>query len=231
MESTSNPRQKIREAIAGGDLTWLLTRTGELHGHYCPGVAFGVRAGYRAVLDMGLHSSGMEEVVAIVETNNCFGDGIQFLTGCTFANNALIFRDFGKTAFTLAKRDGEGIRVSVDMERAALAEREPEAMQLFQKVVTNREGTEEDKRRLMELWRQASFNMLEVPDDELLEVKKVTAEIPSYARIFGSVRCSTCGENVMETRIRRIDDRPVCIPCSGKAYYELNGDGIHLRRR
>ncbi|MCL4502615.1 MAG: FmdE family protein [Deltaproteobacteria bacterium] len=41
-------------------------------------------------------------MVAIVECNNCFTDGIQAVTGCTFGNNALIFQDLGKTAVTVA---------------------------------------------------------------------------------------------------------------------------------
>ena len=225
-----NPRKSIRERIASGDLAGLLKQAVELHGHYCPGLAFGVRAGYRAVVELDMHSTGMEEVIAIVETNNCFSDGIQFVTGCTFGNNALIYRGYGKTAVTLAKRSGEGIRVYIKTDNNFLEEREPEAMQLFQTVVVNRNGSADDRARLMELWRQASFSMLDVPDSELLDVRKVTVEIPKYARIFDSVKCSICGESIMEPRARMRNGKPVCIPCSGQEYYQLAGDGICLKQ-
>ena len=230
IDTIGDPRTRIKEAIAAGDLKWLLEKAGELHGHYCPGLAFGVRAAFRAVNDLGVHSTGMEEVVAIVESNNCFADGIQFVTGCSFANNALIFRDVGKTAFTLARRSGEGVRVVVEMDSESLARREPEAMELFKKVVADREGTEEERARLITLWRQAAFHLLDVPDGELLEVERVAVDIPAYAGIFESVRCSICGENVMETRIRMRDGKPVCLPCSGQEYYQLTGNGIGATR-
>jgi len=178
IDAVGDPRAGIKQAIAAGDLRWLLEKAGELHGHYCPGLAYGVRAGYRAAVDMEIDSTGMEEVVAIVETNNCFSDGIQYITGCTFGNNALIFRDFGKVAFTLARRSGGGVRVVVGMDRESLVKREPEAMALFQKVVAERSGDEEDRVKLMKLWRQAAFNLLEVPDAELLKVQKVTVDLP-----------------------------------------------------
>ncbi|MBE9570977.1 MAG: TraR/DksA C4-type zinc finger protein [Proteobacteria bacterium] len=226
-----NPRHVIRESIISGNLLKLLKKAGEFHGHFCPYLALGVKAGCRAVIDLGANSTGMEEVIAIIETNNCFSDGIQFVTGCTFGNNALIYRDYGKTAVTLAQRSsGAGIRVSVKADNHFLEEREPEAMRLFQTVVVNRKGTEDDRAKLMELWGQASFNMLDIPDSELFEVKKVTVEIPGYARIFDSVKCSICGENIMEPRVKVKDGRHVCIPCSGQEYYQLAGDGICLRR-
>lgn len=225
-----DPRREIKAAIDQGNTRWLLERAGELHGHHCPGLASGVRAAYRAVRDLGLHSTGMEEIIAIVETNNCFSDGVQFVTGCSFGNNALIFRDLGKTAFTLAKRTGEGVRVCLTADFDTLAERHPGAIALFQKVVVNRAGTPEEQARLPILWRELSFSLLDPPDEALFKVQRVKIEVPAYARIFPSVRCSICGENVMETRIQMKDGKPVCLPCSGGAYGELAGDGIEIRR-
>jgi len=223
-----NPRQAIEEAVAAPDLSKLLKMTGMLHGHFCPFVAIGVKAGVRAVKELGIGSTGMEEVIAIVETNNCFSDGMQFVTGCSFGNNALIYRDYGKTAFTLARRNGEAVRVSAKADSKFLEERAPEAAELFQKVVVRREGTEADQARMRELWRQISFKMLEVPDDELFDVEKLVIEVPAYARIFANMKCSICGENTMEPRARIKDGKPVCIPCSGQEYYQLAGDGISL---
>jgi len=226
----SNPRQEIEEAIAVGDLLKLLKMSGMLHGHFCPFSAIGVKAATRAMKELGVRSTGMEEVVAIVETNNCFSDGVQFVTGCSFGNNALIYRDYGKTAFTLARRSGEAIRVSVKADSKFLEERGPEAVALFQKVVKERRGTEADEKRLKVLWSELSFKLLDVPDDEVFDVKRMKVEVPAYARIFGNVKCSVCGENIMEPRARMKGDKPVCIPCSGQAYYQLAGDGLSIRQ-
>ena len=228
LHNPNNPRHEIEEAVAAGDLPKLLTMTGLLHGHFCPFSAIGVKASVRAVKELGISSTGMEEVIAIVETNNCFSDGVQFVTGCSFGNNALIYRDYGKTAFTLAKRNGEALRVSVKADSRFLEEREPQTFELFQKVVVKRQGTEADRRRLDELWRQASFKMLDIPDGELFEVNRVTVDVPAYSRIFASVKCSLCGESVMEPRARVRDGKPVCIPCSGCEYYQLTGNGMSV---
>jgi formylmethanofuran dehydrogenase subunit E len=226
-----NPRYVIEDAIKARELPKLLAKAGELHGHFCPFLALGVKAAVQAVNELGVSSTGMEEVIAIIETNNCFSDGVQFVTGCSFGNNALIYRDYGKTAFTLAKRNGEAVRVSVKDISRLLEEREPEAQRLFQKVVIERKGTNEDQRRLRENWRRIGFKMLDTPDDELFDVTRVAIQVPAYSRIFVSVKCSICGENVMEPRARVQNGQPVCIPCSGQEYNQLAGDGISLARK
>jgi formylmethanofuran dehydrogenase subunit E len=225
----ANPRMEVEAAIADGNLTKLLKMSGMLHGHFCPFSAIGVKAAARAMKELGVRSTGMEEVVAIVETNNCFSDGVQFVTGCSFGNNALIYRDFGKTAFTLAKRTGEGVRISVRADRV-LEERSPEANELWEKVVVKHSGDESDSKRLSELWKELSFKVLELLDDEVFDIQRMTVEVPAYARIFGNAKCSVCGENIMESRARMQEGKPVCIPCSGQEYYQLAGDGISVNR-
>lgn len=223
--SKENPRQEIEEAIAVGDLHKLLLLNGMLHGHFCPGSAMGVKAGARAVRDMEVTSTGMEEVVAIVETNSCFSDGIQMVTGCSFGNNALIYRDYGKTAVTLARRTGEALRVAAKAGSSPL-ERYPEAAELFKKVIQERRGTDEDNKKLRHLWIEISFNMLDIPDEELFSISRINIEVPTYARIFASVKCSVCGENIAEPRARIKEGKPICLPCSDHEYYQLAGDGI-----
>jgi formylmethanofuran dehydrogenase subunit E len=227
MTRKENPRQEIEDAVARNDLHHLLLLNGMLHGHFCPGSAMGVKAGARAVRDLGVASKGMEDVVAIVETNSCFSDGVQMVTGCTFGNNALIYRDYGKTVLTLARRNGEAVRVAARADRQPL-DRYPEAAGLFQKVVKERRGTSEEDARLRQLWIDLSFDMLSVPDEEMFSITPTTIEPPAYARMFGSTTCSICGESTMEPRTRMKDGRPVCIPCSRQEYYQLGGDGMAI---
>jgi formylmethanofuran dehydrogenase subunit E len=226
--SDEHPRKEIEDAIYAGDLPRLLRISGRLHGHYCPFSALGVKAGARAMRELGIRqSTGMEEVVAIVETNNCFSDGVQIVTGCSFGNNALIYRDYGKTAFTLARRNGEGLRIAVRPDQV-MAERSPEANELWERVVVQRRGSEADQARMRELWMDISFKILDVPDEDVFSIKRVNIEVPSYARIFASVKCSVCGEDVMEPRARLKDGKPICLPCSHQEYYQLAGDGLSI---
>ena len=60
----------------------LIQKTTDFHGHWCPGLALGIRAAEWALNELG--KAGDEEIVALVETDMCGVDAIQFLTGCTF---------------------------------------------------------------------------------------------------------------------------------------------------
>ena len=89
-------RKNIEELTETGDLKGLLEKTGEFHGHFFVYSACGVKAGYIAMRELGIKNTGMKDFVAIVETNNCFSDGIQVITGCTFGNRTLISKISGK---------------------------------------------------------------------------------------------------------------------------------------
>ena len=229
---TNGYREDIEELIKKGDLRGLLEKTGELHGHFCSHSAYGVKAGYIAMRELGITNTGMEEVVAIVETNNCFSDGIQMVTGCSFGNNSLIYKDYGKTAVTVAKRDGTAIRIALNPTfEETRVERYPEANALFEKIVVRREEpTHEESARMMQLFSEMAIELLDCNDSELFTIERKTITLPKYAPIFASVRCSICGENVMETRVRMRDDKPVCIPCAGDEHYAMKGDGICIER-
>ncbi|MFQ6117981.1 MAG: FmdE family protein [Candidatus Bipolaricaulia bacterium] len=225
-------RGRIERLIDAGDLRGLLREAGALHGHLCNYLAYGVVAGYIAVRELGVKTTGMEEVIAIVETNNCFSDGVQMVTGCSFGNNALIYRDLGKTAVTVARRDGAAVRIALDPDfEDALQEEYPEAHRLWTKIVARREeATAEEQERMMRLFAEMSVRELSRPPDEMFRIERMEIAVPEYAPIFSSVRCSICGENVMETRARVRDGKPVCLGCAGGEIHVLDGRGISVER-
>jgi formylmethanofuran dehydrogenase subunit E len=231
MEMGNPFRKEVERLVEAGDLRGLLDKAGELHGHLCNYLTYGVMAGYLAMSKLGVKSTGMEEVIAIVETNNCFSDGVQMVTGCSFGNNALIYRDLGKTAVTVAKRDGTAIRIALDPNFEDSREKDyPEAYELWNKIVAKREkATPEEHRRMMRLFAEMSINELDKPADKMFRIKRMKITMPEYAPIFASVRCSVCGENVMETRARVKDGKPVCIACAEEGHYVLNGRGISAK--
>jgi len=221
-------REEIEKLIEKGNLKGLLYKAGELHGHLCPYLTYGVVAGYIAVRELNIKNTGMEEVIAIVETNNCFADGIQVVTGCSFGNNSLIFKDLGKTAVTVARRDGSAIRIALDPSfEESRKEAYPEAYQLWDEIfVERKEVSREEHNKMMRLFAEMSIKELSNPPEKMFRIKHLRIKVPEYAPIFNSVRCSLCGEKVMETRARIKDGKPVCISCAGDAYYILDGNGI-----
>src|SRR4030043_647719 len=80
----------------------LIEKTITFHGHSCPGLAIGIRAAELAF--QKLDYPDPDNLVAIVETDMCGVDAIQFLTGCTFGKGNLIHKDFGKMAFNFYDR-------------------------------------------------------------------------------------------------------------------------------
>ncbi len=179
------------------------------HGHMCPGLAMGLQASQIALREIGPNATD-EQVVAIVETDMCAVDAIQFQTGCTFGKGNLIHRDWGKNAFTFFRRsDGKGIRLAL---RPDAWELDPEHRALFAKRRTGQTTAAEDE-RFGELHVAASRRLLEMDPEDLYEVESVDAVLPPKARIHASVTCARCGEGTMETRIRRLEGRELCPPC------------------
>ncbi|NPA25442.1 MAG: formylmethanofuran dehydrogenase [Deltaproteobacteria bacterium] len=161
------------------------------HGHSCPGLAMGYRMTLAAMDWLASHRAEDEELVAITENNSCGVDALQFISGCTFGKGNLVFKDYGKQAYTLySRRDGRGVRVVLD--RNAI----PDAVR-------------KDRDAYID-W------LLQVDEKEIISLQEVQIEAPDKARILASVVCDECGEAVMETRIRKRGGRNLCIPCSEK---------------
>lgn len=186
----------------------------DFHGHLCAGLTLGIRAAQVALREIGPHAVD-EEVVAVVETDMCAVDAIQVLTGCTFGKGNLIHLDYGKNAYTFIRRsDGKAIRIVTRPD--GWPEDNPERPALLDKIKAGT-ATEADERRYWELQEERALAVMDWPEDRLFEVRQVAADIPRKARLNASIACEECGEPTMETRIRRIDGRNLCIPCFTRA--------------
>ncbi len=228
MHDHAHGRRAIEAMIRSADLGGLLRLAETFHGHLCPFVSLGVKAGQYAMVFLDRPNTGMEEIIAIVECNNCFTDGIQVVTGCTFGNNALIFRDLGKTAVTVARReDGQAVRLLVRADyREQMFARYPNAEPLFQKVVVQRQGTPEDWHRFEHMWEAIARRELKIPLEEQFVIQPRHIDVPAYARIYESVICSRCGEQLMAPRAVGAPGQPLCRTCASAGYYLLTGQGI-----
>ncbi len=177
----------------------LLERVIAFHGHYCPGLLTGFRAAQIAMKALGVERAYDEELVAIVETDACGVDAIQVVTGCTLGKGNLILRDWGKQVFTFGRRcDGRMVRVAQRYGATARA---------------GDEMLDDAERR-----RQLCARMEQMSDEELFDVQWVGGLLPETARIMRTVRCSQCGEGVMEARVRLRDGQPLCPECYGPVY-------------
>ncbi|MDD3818786.1 MAG: FmdE family protein [Actinomycetota bacterium] len=227
-------RDDINNLILKNDLKALLKKSAEFHGHICSFSAYGVKAGCYAIRELAQTSEGMEEVLAIVETNNCFSDGIQLVTGCTFGNNGLIFKDIGKTAVTVINRkNSRAIRLSLKAGYLdSKKDKYPEVSELFEKIVTRRKKvSNKERQKFFSLSEQIAISEMDIPEEEIFDIKKISFEPPGYAPIHESVICSICGENIMETRARIKNQKPVCMSCANYGYFYLDGYGISHREK
>ena len=222
-----NPREKILSLIKKNKLEELLVMAGQIHGHFCPGLALGIIASQRAMTEIEADSDGMEDLIAITETNNCFSDGIQFVTGCTFGNNSLVFRDIGKTAFTLRKRDGTGVRIIVRPEaREYMHLAYPSFSDNYNTVVKEKDHSENAKESFKISGYEKAVVVLNLDFEKLFIIQNQITDIPDYAPSHDSLICEICGESVMGTRVVTEKGLNYCLPCSNSDYFQLDGSGI-----
>ena len=187
----------------------MIEKTTEFHGHWCPGLAIGIRVAEWALNEMG--KAGDEEIVAVVETDMCGVDAIQFLTGCTFGKGNLIHRDYGKNAFSFyRRRDGKAARLTSRPD--IYGELHQELGRLHAKMRKEGLSAEEEKTR-QELRTRISKRIMDADLSVLFDVKDPVGPPPKKARILSSLICENCGEPAMESRTRRFREQTLCIPC------------------
>lgn len=164
----------------------LMEKAIQFHGHSCPGLAFGVVAA-KFALNQWSKVSIDEEIVAIVENDNCSVDAIQALLGTTFGKGNLIFHDYGKNAYTFYNRGTK------------------KAFRLSMKSNIGRDKTL-DRDTLIQIIINSS------PED-IFNIVPVEIDEPQTAKIFSSATCEICGELTMNTRLKQYNNKLLCIPC------------------
>ncbi len=196
----------VRDSLPGDFLEAI-----DFHGHLCPGLAIGYRAAGIAMGRLGVERGTDEEILGIVETDACGFDAFQVITGCTLGKGSLVYRDYGKQAFTVVRRsDGHGVRVAMRHDAFPVDEGFVKKM----KRGFSAEATPEEKRIAWTQHHQRAVELLSLDESRFATITEVEVELPQPAKIFPSVVCAVCGEPVMESRLRVRDGEPCCIPCS-----------------
>jgi formylmethanofuran dehydrogenase subunit E len=179
------------------------------HGHSCPGLAIGIRAAELALRE--LENPRDTEIVAVVETDMCGVDALQFLLGTTMGKGNLIHRDYGKMAFSFFRREtGRGFRAMLNPE--ARGGMDDEMAELMKKTGIGK-ASDAEKLRLAELRATLQDRFMTLPLDEMFQVTKVDQGAPRPPKILQSLACEHCGEKTMESRTRRFAGATICIPC------------------
>ncbi len=198
---------QLEEIMARDDFQ----RCRDFHGHVCPGLAIGYVVANKALDWLAEKRCPDEELVAIVENDACCVDAVQVLTGCTFGKGNLIYKDYGKMAFTFFdRRSGRGVRLSMRDEARPNNERQ---VALFRKK--REQGlTEEETSEWEAMYRQRMTEILCASPDDVFACQPVSTDMPDQARIVPSRPCNRCGEPTMVNKMETVDDQAVCRACA-----------------
>jgi len=184
----------------------------QFHGHICPGLLIGVRAAELAQKLLGVGQDNDEELVAIVENDNCSVDAIQSILGCTFGKGNLIFKDYGKNVYTIISRDsGRAVRIAQRFGSTAGA-----AGERFRELSGRPSLSDEEMGEKEILIGELFEKIMSMPAEDLFNWKEVAPETPDRASIRKTVCCDRCGEGAMETRTRTQNGETLCLECQLK---------------
>ncbi|MEO0248831.1 MAG: FmdE family protein [candidate division WOR-3 bacterium] len=184
------------------------------HGHRCWASVAGVRVGLAALRALGVRRSGGTQLFAVVEIGEdhggmCFGDGIQYTTGCTFGKGNISKRLYGKLALTLIeKATNRSVRVSY---KPTLQKQIAESAFMRKRgmgVMPDDIPLEEQMELVDLVWN--------APEDDVLTVGEVMPyKAEWFPEIMGFTPCAGCGELTAYAYLRVVGNKHVCIPCSG----------------
>jgi formylmethanofuran dehydrogenase subunit E len=180
----------------------------QFHGHICPGLAIGYRIA--KYVKSNYPRSEDEELVCIAENSSCSVDAIQYLLGCTSGKGNLLFKDYGKQAFTFYSRDKDkALRIYFKGEPM-------KGMEKLRRKYFRGEASVEEKKEFEGLREKIIQDILTARDEDILSVQDVDMPAPEKARVYPSRRCDRCGESFMEILGRTFDGKILCQECFQK---------------
>ncbi|MEJ2265815.1 MAG: FmdE family protein, partial [Anaerolineales bacterium] len=141
----------------------------------------------------------------------CFGDGVQYATGCTFGKGNIEKEPKGKLAVTVIdKAKKKAVRVAY---KPTLQEQIKNSafMQKRAAGVPPTQIPENEQWELVNLIWEASEK------DVLTIGPVVDYDWNEPAEIVRFAVCSQCGELVAEPYLRIVEGKPLCMDCSGYA--------------
>jgi formylmethanofuran dehydrogenase subunit E len=186
----------------------LLRQSASLHRHLCPRQVLGVRLGMCAArLFASLLPQKNKRMLAMVEMDGCFADGVSVATGCSMGHRTMRLADEGKIAVTfidtvIATREHSAVRIYAlpDLRARAAA---------FARSASSR-------------WHAYLAAYQQLADEEMFGTVPVQLNFDVQA-IIGKpgarTTCSTCGEEILNLREVLREGRVLCRKCAGESYW------------
>lgn len=175
----ANPRVDIEALLDKKHLKGLLFKASQLHNHFCPGLTLGVMAASFAMFKVKKIYGYYNDILAKVETESCFIDGVQFVTGCTIGNKLLTLVNNDNTSLTISKKGTpELINVKVKpFTRGYIAENFPEFTTLKEKLSAKKEKTTDEIVNIRALALEAAFEMIELDPKFFFDIEVNKTEL------------------------------------------------------
>ncbi len=187
----------------------------KFHGHKCPAMPLGIKAGLAAMKVLGVTRAQDKELSVISETGKghaagCFLDGIMVATGCTYGKSNIQKQYYNKMAFTLIDQtSGKSVRVSLKPGFFEKALNSPFVQKRKAGVPPQDIEPEIADPQVNRIMGLDNEDFLDVGDIQTLEIKKGKG-------IFVAKPCAHCGELTFVNKLRETETGDmVCIPCSG----------------
>lgn len=186
----------------------------EFHGHKCPAMPMGIRAGLAALKALGVERAKDKELIVESETGEgnaagCFVDGIMVATGATFGKSNIKKLNYGKMAFTLIdEKTGRAVRVSLKPDFFEKALSSP--------FVQKRKEGVPPQDVPPEITLPQVERILTLPESDFLTISEVFHRDVKKGTInFDLKRCAKCGEAVFTDKLQQSPEgNPLCRPCS-----------------
>jgi formylmethanofuran dehydrogenase subunit E len=187
-----------------------------LHGHKCPAMPMGLRAGLTALEALGAPRATDGQLTALVDIDRdhcatCYGDGVQMATGCTFGKGNIQKLGYGKFVLTLIdNKTGRSVRV---VTRPETIQRSKES----EFIAYRKQGVPASKIDTA-LVEPLVEEILTAPTETLFIVEPVkeTQLPPARPHDFNTIICAECGEVAVERYARIKNGKIVCMPCAEK---------------
>ncbi len=188
-----------------------------LHGHKCPAMPLGLRAGAAAMVALDVERAKDGQLMALLEIGEdhcatCFADGVQMITGCTFGKGNIRKLHRGKWGLILIDKERElAVRVVPRAEVMKSTKESPFFTEYRSQGIPASQVPEEVVAPLIE-------RVMGMPPERLFSISEVFPhEWHDGPHSFESFVCDLCGEMTVEPYGRILGEKRVCIPCHAKA--------------